>query len=91
MTPVESAQIAELIKEVRGLRQDVREIHIKLFGEADSETPQGRLPRLEAKVAGHDRKLMRWEPVQILLRAAWTLVVAAFGYLAHRLLSYGGH
>lgn len=91
MTPVESTQLTTLTNEVKGLRADLRVFHTKLFGDDDGENTQGRIPRLEAKVAAHERKLARWEPIHFILRGAWLLLVAAAGYLVNHFLPLRGH
>lgn len=91
MSPHESTQLAELMSEVRGLRQDMAVIRTKLFGDEDEETDQGRIPRLEARVAAHERKLRRWEPIHLLLRGAWLFMVGAAGYLLNHFLPVPRH
>ena len=91
MTPGESTQLTTLTNEVKGLRADLRVFHTKLFGDDDGETAQGRIPRLEAKVAAHERKLARWEPIHFALRGVWLLLVGAAGYFADHFLPFKGH
>ena len=91
MSPHESGIIADLVREVQGLRQELAVIRTKLFGDDDCETSQGRIPRLEAKVAFHERKLGRWEPIHFVLRGAWLLIVAGLGYLIDHFLPFKGH
>ncbi len=91
MSPHDSALITQLIAEIQQMRGELVVIRTKLFGDDDKENVQGRIPRLEAQVAVHARKLRRWEPIHLLLRGAWLLIVAASGYLLNHFLELKGH
>lgn len=60
----ESEALVELVDEVRGMRRDLEVFHTKMFGEPDSENPQGRFPRLEAKVEDHHQRIPKLEKQQ---------------------------
>ena len=85
MTAMESSAIKTLTDEVRGLRGDVRVLHTKLFGDDASENKQGRIPRIEAEQADHDRRLKRQERVGWLGRAVlfWLWLSAPVEFLSH--------
>jgi hypothetical protein len=70
LAPHESELITALIAEIRGYRDDVTVLHTKLFGDARSENPEGRIPRLEASIKNHRAQLTTLGTAQA--RRNWT-------------------
>jgi hypothetical protein len=81
MTPVESAQIAQLTEELREFRADFRVFKTKLMGDDESEQAQGRIPRSEAHLSRLEARIIRVEKLVTLGRGA-TLLVAGILVLA---------
>ena len=61
MAPSESTALTELIGEVRDLRADLRVFQTKLMGDDQTEDAQGRIPRIEATLADHEKRIKRGE------------------------------
>jgi hypothetical protein len=61
MTSLEGTPMGTLIDEVRGTRDDLRLLFIKIFGDQEGENTQGRLPRIEATILDHHIRLRRLE------------------------------
>lgn len=68
----------ELLEQIA---QDLREMKVELFGKADVETPNGRIPRLERKVSEHHRRLTALERYRWYLAGAIALAVFYFEYI----------
>lgn len=74
MAPHETEAIVQLTEEIRGVRSDLRVFHTKLFGDDGSESPQGRIPRLESAVVDHGRRIKHLEHRRWMQQGAWMLV-----------------
>jgi hypothetical protein len=91
LSPHESSIIQALTNEVRDMRQELAVIRTKLFGDQDTETDQGRIPRIEAEQRHIVRRLKRIEPLALALRAVYALGLALAGYLLNHFLPLKGH
>jgi hypothetical protein len=91
LTVQESAAIEKLTNEVVEMRRELAVINTKLFGDEDAETEQGRIPRIEAELRAHARRIKRVEPVARIARALYALALALTGYLANHFFPIKGH
>jgi hypothetical protein len=85
----EASVMNELTEEIRGMRADFRNALTKLFGDAETENPHGRIPRLESVADDHEKRIGALENLRTRGQGAWHLagwVVAAvlvIGELTH--------
>lgn len=83
------------LKEIRDMLAqhvaDFRVFRAQLMGSDQDETAQGRIPRLEAGMAGFGKRLRRIEPTVLVLRGIYALVLAGGGYLLSHFLPFRGH
>ena len=98
MSPHENQILNQLTDEIRGYRkevnayrEDVAVLHTKLFGDKNTENPKGRIPVLEAAVSSHARRLKKVEPIALVLRAVYAILIASFGYLLNHFFPFKGH
>lgn len=100
MSPHESNLILNLTDEVKALRAEMQDtraemskeltvIRVKLFGDDDRETEQGRIPRLEASIKTIKTKLARIEPVRWALNGLWLFLLAVVGFVMDHFLAKG--
>jgi len=73
------------------MRTELTVIRVKLFGDEGQETDQGRIPRLEAELKDVRRRVRRVEPVAVVMRGIWAVLLATFGYFLNHFLSLKGH
>lgn len=76
MAPSESTALTELTNEVKEFRADFRVFRTKLMGDDESEIPEGRIPRIEATLANHEKRIARGERITLLGRGMVLLVLA---------------
>jgi hypothetical protein len=85
------------LKEIRGLIEghiaDFRVFKTKLFGDDESEDAQGRIPRIEAKIEDHERRIRKGERSRWLLRGAviFFCAVAAIAEFWYHVLAIVRH
>jgi hypothetical protein len=73
----------ELLSGLNELRANVRTIAVKLFGEEQGESSEGRIPRLERRVNGHDERITKLEGLAIKLTLIGSLAVVVIEYIVH--------
>ena len=93
MSPHESSLITQLIDEVSGLRDEVRGlrdativIQTKLFGDANEENKEGRIPRLEETQKSHETRIRHQERREWIWRGVCLLagiIVTTAAFLYH--------
>lgn len=91
MSPHENQAIADLTNEVRGYRKDIAVLHTKLFGDEKSENPKGRIPIIESTLATHGHRLKKVEPIVLVLRGIYAILIAAAGYALDHFFPLRGH
>jgi hypothetical protein len=98
LSPHENSILNQLTDEIRGYReevtayrQDVAVLHTKLFGDKDAENPKGRIPILESTLAAHGRRLKKVEPIVLILRGVWALLLMAGGAILNHFIPIKGH
>lgn len=69
----EAGAVNELTEEIRGMRADFRNALTKLFGDAETENPHGRIPRLETVAEDHEKRLAALENLRTRGQGAWHL------------------
>ena len=69
----EAIAVNELTEEIRGMRADFRNALTKLFGDAETENPHGRIPRLESVVDDHEKRIGALENLRTRGQGAWHL------------------
>lgn len=69
----EASAVNELTLEIRGMRADFRTVLTKLFGDAETENPHGRIPRLESVADSQERRIGDLENLRTRGQGAWHL------------------